>query len=123
MDEVVPGFIRKEFPGMRGLKEDTNWALNQRNFQLPSDQWIKRSLEQRRINSMVDRFLLEDEHFKAATSEVSPNNIEHPHDSIHMISGWPMTSVAFAAFQPLFFLHHSNVDRQYEKYIQLYTDS
>jgi len=34
-----------------------------------------------------------------------------------------MTSVPLAAFQPLFYLHHCNVDRQYEKYIQTHKDS
>jgi len=122
-EELIPGFIRRDFPNVKGLKDDPEWILNQRDFRMPSDNYIKRSLDQISINSMVDRFLLEDEHFKAATTEVSPDNIESPHDRVHVISGWPMTTVPYAAFNPLFFLHHSNVDRLYEKYLSMYKDS
>jgi len=121
--DLIPEFIRREFPNAIGLKEDPDWILNQREFQMPSDNYIKQSLDQIRINRMVDRFLLEDEHFKAATSEVSPENLESPHDRIHVITGWPMTSVPYAAYNPLFYLHHSNVDRLYEKYIMMHKDS
>lgn len=40
-----------------------------------------------------------------------------------MACGYPMSSIAFAAFDILFWLHHCNVDRFFEKYIQLEPDS
>eukprot|EP00965_Chrysotila_dentata_P160301 5293305-Pleurochrysis_carterae.AAC.1 len=39
------------------------------------------------------------------------------HNSIHVAVGYPMTSVKWAAFHPIFFLHHCNVDRLYEAYL------
>jgi len=86
-DTLVPTFVRKEFPGVKGLKEDSSWQLNNWDFEMPSDKRMTQMLEQAQINDMVDRFLLEDEHFKAATSEVSPDSIESPHDRIHMVAG------------------------------------
>ena len=38
---------------------------------------------------------------------------------MHGIVGFPMASLAWAAFHPVFYLHHNNVDRVYEKYITL----
>jgi len=122
-ETLVPRFVREEFPGVKGLKDDRSWQLNTWNFEMPSDRRMTQMLEQARIDDMVTRFLLEDEHFKASTSEVSPDSVESPHDRIHMVAGWPMTSVPLAAFSPLFYLHHCNVDRQYEKYIEMHKDS
>lgn len=122
-DTLVPSFCRSEFPNVKGLKEDAGWALNNWGFEMPTDKRMAEMLDQAQINDMVDRFMLEDEHFKAATSEVSPDSIESPHDRIHMVTGWPMTSVPLASFQPLFYLHHCNVDRLYEGYIKMHKDS
>jgi len=121
--DLVPSFIREEFPSMEGLVDDPYHILNRRKFYVPSERRMHRDLNRMRINNMVDRFFLEEEHFRAATSQISPNNIESPHDGIHMATGWPMTTVPYASFQPLFFLHHCNVDRQYEKYLTMHTDT
>merc|ERR1719317_1363789 len=122
-EELIPSFIRKEFPNVQGLVEDPNSILNRRDFEMPEDNEMQQTLDRMRINSLVDRFYLEGEHFRAASNEISQNNIELPHDSIHMASGWPMTTIPFAAFQPLFYLHHCNIDRQYEKYLELHDDT
>ena len=47
------------------------------------------------------------------------SSLESPHNSVHVALGWPMTSVAVAAFDPAFWLHHCNVDRIYEGYLQV----
>jgi len=44
--------------------------------------------------------------------------VEVPHNSVHVACGWPLTDVALAAFHPIFFLLHSNVDRIHEAYLQ-----
>merc|ERR1719210_200820 len=59
----------------------------------------------------------------AASTRWRGNSIESPHNTIHVILGFPMTSVAFAAFHPSFLLHHCNVDRIYQKYLELEPDS
>ena len=38
-------------------------------------------------------------------------------DSTAEACGFPMTTVPYAAFHPIFFLHHSNCDRIYEKHV------
>ena len=50
-------------------------------------------------------------------------SVESPHNSVHVIVGFPMASLSWAAFHPVFYLHHNNVDRVYEKYITLESDS
>jgi peptidoglycan hydrolase-like protein with peptidoglycan-binding domain len=49
-------------------------------------------------------------------------SIEGPHNSIHGIVSGIMSSFQ-SAFHPVFWLHHCNVDRIYEKYLALEPDS
>lgn len=42
--------------------------------------------------------------------------IEGPHDSVHVSVGGDMGSVAYAAYDPIFWLHHCNVDRQWAEW-------
>lgn len=123
MSEIIPGFIRRTFPHVRGLMKDPRWPLNRSDFIMPDDWLLKQRLEKKKVSVMVDRFLLEDQHFKAVTPNVSPNNLTALYDMIHMASGWPMTINALTSFQPLFYFHHCNIDRLYEKYIQLHPES
>lgn len=60
------------------------------------------------------------------------NSIENIHNTIHTTSGGPKTStspgghmtyLATAAFDPLFWLHHCNVDRLFALWQALYPDS
>lgn len=63
-------------------------------------------------------------HFRAATTKRSVRtNVEQPHNNIHVACGWPMSDGDHAAFHSLFYLHRSNVDRQYEKYLTIHSDS
>lgn len=39
------------------------------------------------------------------------NALNGPHGSVHVLTGGNMSSVATAGFDPIFFLHHCNVDR------------
>ncbi|MDJ0616887.1 MAG: tyrosinase family protein [Calothrix sp. MO_192.B10] len=41
------------------------------------------------------------------------NRLEAPHDSVHGWVGGSMSQVAFAAFDPVFWMHHAYVDRQW----------
>jgi hypothetical protein len=43
--------------------------------------------------------------------------------AVHGLLGFPMASIAVAAYSPLFWLHHCNIDRLYEAYLQLHPDS
>lgn len=61
----------------------------------------------------------------ATTSRMYPS-LEQPHNSMHVIvggSGGTMSSVAWAAYDIIFWLHHCNVDRIYESYLRIEPDS
>merc|ERR1719461_2014568 len=123
-NELIPNIIRKEFPNVKGLYSDPDWQLNNWDFEFPSDAEFKSNVEYAKIDNMVVDCLKEDEHFKHASATAGANaSVESPHDRIHVASGWPMTSVELAAFNPLFYLHHCNVDRIFQKYLTIETDS
>ncbi|KAH8666673.1 hypothetical protein BX600DRAFT_436061 [Xylariales sp. PMI_506] len=46
-----------------------------------------------------------------ATASYSSASLEDPHDTVHNYGGVTMVSLDVAAFDPLFWLHHCNVDR------------
>ena len=39
------------------------------------------------------------------------------HGDIHVLLNFPMLAINFAAYHPIFYLHHCNVDRVYEAYL------
>ncbi len=47
----------------------------------------------------------------SATYASFQNALNGPHGSVHVFTGGNMSSVSFAGFDPIFFLHHCNVDR------------
>jgi len=56
-------------------------------------------------------------HYRAASSYGGRDSIEGPHGSVHVYCGYPMKDLGTAAFHPLFWLHHNNIDRCYEGYL------
>ncbi|KAI1261009.1 Di-copper centre-containing protein [Xylariaceae sp. FL1019] len=61
-----------------------------------------------------------------STNNGSFDSIESLHDSIHTIGGgqWGhLAIIAYSAFDPLFFLHHTNVDRIFAMWQILYNDT
>ncbi|KAI0164959.1 Di-copper centre-containing protein [Xylariaceae sp. FL1272] len=61
-----------------------------------------------------------------SSSNGSFDSIESLHDSIHTIGGgqWGhLAIIAYSAFDPLFFLHHANVDRIFAMWQILYNDT
>ena len=49
---------------------------------------------------------------------MSSHSVESPHNHVHMDVGWPMSSFLHAPFNPIFFLHHCNVDRLFEAWLK-----
>jgi hypothetical protein len=49
-------------------------------------------------------------------------SLESPHNNIHVACGGIMKTM-ISSFHPIFWMHHCNVDRIYEKYIELEPDS
>eukprot|EP00039_Didymoeca_costata_P028698 m.21974 g.21974 ORF g.21974 m.21974 type:complete len:973 (-) comp7306_c0_seq1:76-2994(-) len=71
-------------------------------------------------NRVEEMFALQ-QHFEAASKRRSGFSVETPHDNIHGALGPPMNNINFAAYHPIFWLHHCNVDRLYEGYLQEHT--
>eukprot|EP01084_Bolivina_argentea_P261510 441953_1 len=97
-----------------------------------SDELVTQFIEDERYGVLTEArdCVLNAEHWKHATKSYMEfsdyASIESPHDSIHGIvgvTGGQMGSVAWAAYDIVFWLHHSNVDRQYEGYLKLEPDS
>lgn len=64
---------------------------------------------QNEVNQAFDR--TDYNSFNANTA--SPMGVQRPHGNLHGFVGRDMGSTTYAAFDPIFFAHHSNVDRQW----------
>ncbi|CAK8991517.1 Acetyl-CoA acetyltransferase A, partial [Durusdinium trenchii] len=124
--QVIPK-IYAELEGLPGdffRPEDKGIKLARQGFKLNSDEVALAKLERNNMAESLAASLEENSHWKHASCEnTSGMPLEAPHNSAHMAAGFPLTSLAFAAFHPLFYNIHCNVDRYYEKYLQLEPDS
>ncbi|KAG2491076.1 hypothetical protein HYH03_010521 [Edaphochlamys debaryana] len=120
--ELFPAVIRQAFarmpPGL--IPEGADAQLSPSNdYRLPTDAQLAAQFRSMRLPTQVKRALQQWEHARAASTQGSnADSVETPHNSVHVAAGWPMSSVEWAAFHPIFFLHHCNVDRVYEGYVQ-----
>jgi len=124
-EEVFPKVVRDFFselpPGL--VREGTDLAKHGYSRRY-SDARIRKNLLGAQVKEQGEACLLEEEHWRhASTRWKEGTSVESPHNSVHVAVGWPMTSVAYAAFDPIFWLHHCNVDRLYSKYLSLEADS
>mmetsp|Transcript_8295 Transcript_8295/g.13754 ORF Transcript_8295/g.13754 Transcript_8295/m.13754 type:complete len:616 (+) Transcript_8295:1037-2884(+) len=94
----------------------------QRFTQLRSELSLRRRMQ--RANIAGDAFECLDgelnyEHFLHASNENRRGvPVETPHNNTHVALGYPLTDLGTAAFHPMFWLLHCNVDRLYESYLQ-----
>ena len=121
--ERLPTFITSILPKDGG--DDRGADLIHIGYsRLNNDRRIISGLRSYGVNDEMFAALGETIHWKhASTRWGGSTSVETPHNSIHVIMGWPMATVEFAAFHPIFFLHHCNVDRVYEGYIKADPDS
>ena len=89
-------------------------------FAIADDADLKRTIESQRLPEKIGDALWIRQHYRAASTygTSSRDSVETPHDLIHVLSGFPMKSLMHAAFHPLFWLHHCNIDRLYEAYLE-----
>mmetsp|Transcript_7945 Transcript_7945/g.17639 ORF Transcript_7945/g.17639 Transcript_7945/m.17639 type:complete len:807 (+) Transcript_7945:107-2527(+) len=103
------------FPGRHGYRMSAT----------RSDDGIRRLLLSSDVAGQAARCLHSLRHSQHATTAFSNSrfvSLESPHNSVHGIVSGIMASFQ-SSFHPSFWLHHANVDRFYEKYIGLETDS
>lgn len=83
--------------------------------QLRSDLWTALSSDQN-YNHFSTEALDEDD------GNFNPSSLEALHDNIHVLTGGHMGIVPQAAYDPVFWLHHTNVDRIFAIYQSAYDD-
>ncbi|CAD7699846.1 unnamed protein product [Ostreobium quekettii] len=122
---ALPPILRQRFSTMpSGLVTDRNELSRDGYSRVPSDRQIARDIRSANLAEGVNGALREEEHWRfASTRWRQPTNVESPHNQVHVILGFPMASVGFAAFYPGFWLHHCNIDRILSKYLELEPDS
>lgn len=138
--QVVPAILRKHFANgldvPRAMLEDPSvqgdggahkqrGRLWDRGYAIADDASIKRAVTEQRLGERAAGTLWVPQHYRAASTYGSSNkdSVETPHDLVHVLSGFPMASLMHAAFHPLFWLHHCNIDRLYEAYLANHPDS
>eukprot|EP00927_Polykrikos_kofoidii_P050465 TRINITY_DN44380_c0_g1_i1.p1 TRINITY_DN44380_c0_g1~~TRINITY_DN44380_c0_g1_i1.p1 ORF type:complete len:978 (-),score=171.58 TRINITY_DN44380_c0_g1_i1:236-3169(-) len=121
--QFVPKIIREFFGEMQGglVSPTVDGAplVESGYTQIRSDEDMKASLLATKIIEMASGCLLQNEHWMFMSNRnLVGYNLEEPHNEIHVLSGFPMNDNGFAAYHPLFFLHHCNVDRIYQGFVQ-----
>jgi len=74
---------------------------------------IARELQFRAVRSEATDAINTDDHFSMSARNFSATSLEEPHDDVHVAVGGDMSGVDTAAFDPIFWLHHCNVERIY----------
>ena len=92
-----------------------------RGLVVKSDRTIAWKLDKNRVGKEAKRTLNVSQHWQHACTRSGDGrnpSIESPHNSIHGMLGGVMATFQ-SAFHPVFWLHHNNIDRFYEKYISM----
>ena len=127
--EVVPAVIREFFEDlprdMIDASSSSSEQFEDRGFsRINDDDEVLELLERYDVRQNADNALTTSQHGAAAsTASGSNDDLESPHNYVHVACGYPMTTTSFAAYYPAFFLHHCNVDRLYEAYLRAHPDS
>eukprot|EP01040_Poterioochromonas_malhamensis_P010112 gene10112-10992_t len=70
------------------------------------------------LDSGYNAFHAVNDYSKICTANDNPYNFESPHNQLHNAVGGDMADVSVAAFDPIFWLHHSNVERMHSAWIR-----
>ncbi|CAK9064401.1 unnamed protein product [Durusdinium trenchii] len=123
--QVLPRIIRENFSELpSGLVDESQAGqLGSRGYRLPSEDRLRQNLIAMQVISQAESCLTVAEHWLHASTRFSRRgfSVESSHNSVHVALGFPMSTVPYAAFHPIFFLHHANVDRIYEKHLHMET--
>ena len=109
--ETYPSILNEFFQdiptGLQNFIRSTPGGENllERGYNLNSETRLRRNLSRAGLVEKVRDALLETEHWRfASTRWGGGRSLEDPHNDVHVACGWPMTSVNFAAFHPIFFV-------------------
>lgn len=123
--QILPNIIRQSFEELPSGLVDPAQAgrLAALGYQLPTEEQLRQNLVSLQVVPQAESSLTVPEHWLHASTRFSMRgfSVESSHNGVHVALGFPMNTVPYAAFHPIFFLHHSNVDRIYEKHVQMET--
>ncbi|KRX10972.1 putative domain, di-copper centre [Pseudocohnilembus persalinus] len=90
-----------------------------------SPQEISDYIKASRAPELAEQALSLSEHWKFSSTKWRGvgASVEAANNAIHMACGFPMSSMKFAAFDILYWLHHCNVDRYFTKYLHMDFDA
>ena len=121
---MIPTIIAKEFKELpQGLLENVaeGSAFIRRGYELRTESEMRRRMRNARVGRKVDHCLMQKDHWQhASTRNTKMYSLEDPHNDVHNCVGYPMNTKYFAAYHPIFWLHHCNIDRIYEGFLTTY---
>lgn len=82
----------------------------------PDDATVAANVADSQITTRINDLMTLTEHEDAAGG--GGFSVEMMHNQIHLDLGWPMSTFTHSPFHPMFYLHHCNVDRLYEVWLQ-----
>jgi hypothetical protein len=125
--QVLPGFVRNqlmvEFPSdfFPSGAQTSGFLMSNTS----SDSRIARGFQGARLGEAADSALKVARHAQAVCTKweaPDSSSLESPHNSVHGIVGGIMAAFQ-SSFHPVFWMHHCNIDRYGDKYIELQPDS
>ena len=122
-DRLMDEFADEFYPD--GVKEVLHKKKNWRMAGTKSDDRIKAYLEDANTTGQANQCLNSLRHSTHSCTRYQTarrTSVENCHNAVHMAVQGIMGSFQ-SSFHPLFWLHHNNVDRIYEKYLELQPDS
>ena len=123
--QILPNVARRfESLPEKFFNEKSKARLKSPFYKLRAENHVRDRLVKCDMKMRLQQCLEETNHWRHASNENGSGvSLENPHNQAHVACGYPVSSVAFAAFHPVFYLIHSNVDRYYQKYLELEPDS
>lgn len=107
-------YEQHDFIGGDDMERKPQFTQSNRR-QLRSDLWTTLSSGQTYNNFSTEALAANNGNF-------NPSSLEALHDNIHVLTGGHMAIVPQAAWDPVFWLHHTNVDRIFAIYQAAYSD-
>ncbi|RYP45064.1 hypothetical protein DL768_008536 [Monosporascus sp. mg162] len=101
------------FPGSESLENETTRSPNPNSHFPVEDVNTKLAAQSQQIKLKVQyyAFAFADTYEKMASMTGNGNSFESPHNDVHNLVGGSFATLTVTSFDPLFMLHHCNLDR------------
>ena len=121
--EVFPRILRERFPELPPDLLPRGVSLEDSRLEVDPDPQLDWISDQGDVARQSLRTAQHWQHACTRGNRGAGNaSLEDPHNSVHARLGGTMATF-MSSFHPVFWLHHNNIDRFYEKYLELHPDS